>query len=127
MRSVERLREWARKLGKAGSDVLMFADMVEAEVAVRYMKLPVDAYSEPIHVGDEMFTPGGKQVMVVAVGAAGFVADDAPLLCAADCTHHKPTVEEVLSDYAAEVWNGRDDPETVRKYADMLREVMHDE
>lgn len=118
------------------------ADALEAEVAERYMKLPVDADGVPIHVGDEMETfdcqpqdysrftvvgytselPGGKGKLMV-------VDDD---VCAEwyGCTiHHvKPrTIEDVLRDCCNE-WNehlGNDwESGVYAKYADEIRELM---
>ncbi len=104
------------------------ADRIEAEIAERYMELPVDADGVVIRVGDWMLTTGGYRERVGAVSSGGW--NDAPLWCAADTSHAKPrTIEDVLREFSKRVLNsghqwGLDAEETTAKYAAELRELM---
>lgn len=131
IKAVEKLREWAndRLDGYAHADAVRLADEIEAEIEERYMELPVDADGVPIRVGDVMVdykTPRN----VVAVAPDSFMMDGyetdsfyRPGL-AKNHRHVKRTLEDVLSDFAAEVENDRNTIETARKYADEIRELL---
>ena len=75
-----------------------------------WVRLPVDADGEPIHVGDVMeWCQGGNVFTVTVLGLVsreweiwGDDADYAPDECR---HHHAPTVEDVLAEFADEVWN----------------------
>ena len=81
---------------------------------VDYMPLPLDADGEPIRVGDVMETDNGIRevdalqrssrkwsVGLVPVGGGAFSWHDAEAV-----RHHRtPTVEDVLREFADEVWN----------------------
>lgn len=70
MKSIEKLREWSRRVTESDPDenivspeyvaqecgraALRFADEIEREIAERYQLLPVDADGVPIRVGDVM-------------------------------------------------------------------------
>ena len=78
---------------------------------VDYTALPVDAEGVPIHVGDVMEWPDCSTAEVVGVGDGTFFyveggEDAAEWSCASDKVHHRaPTVEDVLREFADEVWN----------------------
>lgn len=81
-------------------------DRIEAEIAERYMELPLDADGVPIRVGDKMQHHGGEPFIVCAVapgvihswvevklGERMTTYDYTPT----QCTHYKPrTLEDVL-------------------------------
>lgn len=154
IKAVDKLCEWAndRLDGYAHADAIRFADEIEAETAemrefcervekaakardelevfgTAYMPLPLDADGVPIRVGDVMVdykTPRN----VVAVAPDSFMMDGyetdsfyRPGL-AKNHRHVKRTLEDVLSDFAAEVENDRNTIETARKYADEIRELL---
>lgn len=77
------------------------ADEIEAEIAEKYMLLPVDADGVPIHVGDMVYsasTPDG--VKVGWVESLSF-CDISALYRNADAFRHKRrTIEDVLRDVA---------------------------
>ena len=114
MKSIEDLRDWAKHYNSTGCrDILMFADAIEAELAERYIALPVDAECEPIHVGDvmEWCDPDGEVTVTCEVDAVGvecfFAWDGANGRYAQKCAnayrhHHAPTVEDVLREFANE-------------------------
>ena len=56
MESVNELREYAECCCPANEPydtrMMEIADEIECEIAEKYMRLPVDAYGVPIHVGD---------------------------------------------------------------------------
>ena len=103
------------------------ADRIEAEIAERYMELPVGADDLPIRVGDEL--EGGFTVDYVAphwVLAAGRGARHED-----NCRHVKPrTLEDVLRDvwkealdYAkSDMWRNPD--KVFAERADEIRELM---
>ena len=81
------------------------------KVAREYVKLPVDADGEPIHVGDKL--KGYKETIVVdemalQYGSWALVSEERQAFyCPEAFTHHhEPTVEDVLRDFA-KCW---DDP-----------------
>lgn len=108
MESIEKLRKklamsmdtWFKR------DLVCIADEIEAEIAERYMELPLDADGVPIHVGDKMQYHGGEPFIVCAVapgvihtwaavklGERKTTYDYTPI----QCTHYKPrTLEYVL-------------------------------
>lgn len=110
MDSIENLRKMdddeliALGNGQYGRDYRhgRIADEIEAEIAEKYMLLPVGADGMPINVGDEITLPNGKRDSVrfityrmtdVVFNERGWV----PNLC----THAKQrTIEDVLRDVA---------------------------
>ena len=77
---------------------------------VDYMAYPLDADGVPIHAGD-MLDGYGKTIEVVELryGRSGWVIvsrdGNAYADCAAFSHHHAPTVEDVLREFADDVWN----------------------
>lgn len=129
MESIEKLREWAREVTNSSPDenivspefvakacgrkALLIADAIEAEIAERYMELPVDADGEPIHVSDKMQYHGCEPFTVCAVAPAVIHTWAAVKLGErkttydynpAQCTHYKPrTLEDVLQSAGVSV------------------------
>ena len=79
------------------------------KVVSEYVKLPVDADGEPIHVGDSIEIIGGEDGTAVAIELCedgGWNVSmrptgwDTPTLFAAESVrhHHEPTVEDVLRE-----------------------------
>lgn len=64
MKSIDKLRTAARNMAKGRelenheecNLLLVIADEIEADIAERYMLLPVDADGVPIHIGDRLET-----------------------------------------------------------------------
>lgn len=107
MDSIDKLREYGHECCARMDDTIHdLADEIEAEIAERYMELPLDADGVPVHVGDEMQYHGGKPFTVCAV-APGVIHTWAAVKLGErsttyhympdQCTHHKPrTLEDVL-------------------------------
>ena len=99
-----------------------------------HMILPEDADGVPIHEGDTMEFDSGKRVEVEAVSRGGFFYytydGEAKWTDATNKRHyHKPTVEDVLTEMANEVYDDavntvRDRDAIVARYTAKLREVM---
>ena len=153
MESIERLREWIdehtdRKMefctypprhsvkGTA-EDLLALVDRVEAELAERYMELPVDADGVPVRVGDTMRDefPDHEMVTFVVHGYTCELPNGRGRMMPADedgtgfyahqLRHHTPpTVESVLREFADD-WShakgGCDEDGIFEMYAAKLR------
>ena len=67
IKALDELREYAEQCCPAYEDydarMMEIADAVEAEIAERFMELPVDAIGIPIHVGDKLIymAPNGQE------------------------------------------------------------------
>lgn len=134
---IEKLREYAEQCCPEYEDhdsrMMEIADAIEAEIAERYMPLPVDADGVPIRVGDVMCSAGirekGHKVIVSAHGFVEYGSDNGLIgpLCQEDWVHSKPrTVEDVLGDfYVAAVKTGGIDAlgyqNAIERYAAELR------
>lgn len=142
MESIEKLRTAARNMAKGRNLehheecnlLLLIADEIEAEIAERYMKLPVDADGVPIHEGDLMDSNafGVVEVEGFIHGAVAFwIYDPQPAHVAtspANLLHHKPrTLEDVLRDCCNE-WNKHLSSDweagVYAKYAAEIRELL---
>lgn len=124
----------------------MLIDEIEAEIAERFMELPVDADGVPIKPGDIMQFRDDAPVRVDSIGNSKCYVGDfgwfggnggfygkGTLKC---CRHVKQrTLEDVLNDCADEISEkrgiapelNRDTPtrnEIVDKYADEIRELL---
>lgn len=118
-------------------------DNIEAEIAERYMRLPVDIHDAPIHVGDEIQQLNHAGVWtdampVIAVDENGCFALVHGLACEAriyawgnNCRHVEPrTLEDVLRDvwkealdYAkSDMWRSPD--EVFSERADEIRGLL---
>ncbi len=107
-------------------------DRIDAELAERYVALPMDADGVPIRVGDvmEWCDPDGEVTVTCEVDAVGvecfFAWDGANGRYAQKCAnvyshHHEPTVEDVLREFADEVRRCCDTADTIAEYAAKLR------
>lgn len=141
MESINELREltkeWRRKSitpgrNPAADKVDCIADAIEAEVAERYMELPLDADGVCIRVGDEMERISGfKYGKVAGVGVGVFFTNhymnDYHKQFAADCRHVEPrTLEDVLQDAFIECDENFDinRTEVIARYAAEIRELL---
>lgn len=110
------------------------ADAIEAEVAERFMELPVDADGIPIHVGDRLVRAVGDGIVhIVAMlkfDGRYWWYESSNDCFSCDGSMHKPrTVEDVLKEFAKRVLNsghqwGLDAEETTAEYADELRGLI---
>lgn len=138
LKSIEKLRYYAKTICCIDGDVISrFADEIEAEIAERYMELPLDADGVPIRVGDELYNGEVIAFGGLAEGGVVFVHrgfEDGNYILeafASDVTHHvKPrTVEDVLVDML-ETAVGYSDAHTtvalgaVERYAAELRDML---
>ena len=148
LESIEKLRDSCHEDGSyyCKDTMEMYCNAIEAEIAERYMELPLDADGVPIHVGDEMESDNER--FVVCAVAPGRVhrwhvhnigeLDKGTVAYPPDSLRHfKPrTVEDVLSDFRAEADMIYNDPKIGgveradelsaldAKYADEIRELM---
>ena len=144
MESIDKLREIGTKVknscftGVHCDTVLELADEIEAEIAERYMKRPVDADGVPWHIGEEV---DGCEIVAMAGYQLYYYDDDSKTIewCIAKNRRHvKPrTLEDVLEDYVveyqtrharskfgAEHFDHVDVHEMVKRYADEIRELL---
>lgn len=116
------------------------ADEIEAEIAERFMELPVDADGVPIRVGDRL--EGWKfPIDEISFAATGIALDNCDgehvtvHMLETDLHHLKPrTLEDVLREFSDEVieWSGYSGPVSgdrtwsgmAAKYIDEIREMM---
>lgn len=135
IKAVKRLRGLAKEVVdmRWGVEFDRAIDALEAEVADRFMELPVDADGVPIHIGDTLeHVPGGwaftaDMLEIDRWGVHVRMNGQSRIPCEC-CRHVKPrTIEDVLRDCCNE-WNEHlgDDWEhgVYAKYADELRELM---
>lgn len=142
IKALEKLREKIRldvnnPWSDLKGDLLAMCDKTEAEIAERYMELPVDEDGVPIRVGDKMQYHGGEPFIVCAVapcvihtwvevklGERMTTCDYEPL----QCTHYKPrTIEDVLEDFGIECdeqYPIRPRAELIAEYSAELRELL---
>lgn len=128
MESIKSLREYGHDCCARIDDAINeLADNIEAEVAERYVALPLDADGVPIRVGDDMETlmvgHEGDHSLVewVSLTASGWDVDGEPPTSMRH--YHEPTVEDVLREMLAEIVEGGVYAENVllAKYAPRLR------
>ena len=102
-----------------------FKDLHEA-VDERYIELPVDANGEPWHVGD--VTENGNVVMGMAIDNTGewyFINTRNDIDPLAHYHYHKPTVEEVLREFAIACENtGNTGPEVQRLAGEYAKKLQ---
>ena len=138
MESIKSLREYAWLMTANESSerkrLNKLADNIEAEVAERYVELPVDADGEVIRIGDvmEWIDLDGEVSVTCSVDAIGvgcFFAWDGgngryAQKCANAYRHYQsPTVESTLREMLAEIGEGGVYAEALllAKYAPRLR------
>ena len=113
IKTLEELRHHAHVL-KGGStdynELFEIADRIKAEIAERFVELPVDADGVPIRAGDTIYNRQNQDSMTVY--EIGFTDNDGTRIYNADgkwalidvCTHVKPrTLESILCDALADV------------------------
>lgn len=136
MKSLDELRKFYEKADgyemwtpKHKVELDSIADRIEAELAKRYVALPLDADGEPIHAGD-VLDGYGKTIEVVEIrhGRSGWVVISRDGNGYADTfafTHHRPpTVEDMLREMIDELFvDVYADPDTIAEYAKRLRLV----
>ena len=119
--------------------LVAIADRIEAELAERYMELPVDADGVPIHVGDELegygYPSGGAYCK--AVMGWGVMAGEREqpyrnwLMWSADALrhHNEPTVLDTLLELINECREGECvlSKDRIAEYAAKLRLAEEDE
>ncbi|GEM_PF-2991955 len=117
------------------------ADEIEAEIAERFMELPVDAEGVPIRIGDllvlqhEVKEKPSEVESITFDGQDWYFTSSDGFLNAAGFSHVKPrTLESVLADLTNEVWeasctchttwsdSGLDGIE--KRYADEIRSLI---
>lgn len=80
----------------------------ESMVEHGWVRLPVDADGVPIHVGDRLehvngaFTANDMTVSIDGIWRA-WDGENGHTVLLAKCHHHKPTVEDVLREFAREI------------------------
>lgn len=129
MESIEKLRKWARDF--EWSVVAAIADDIEAEIAERYIPLPLDEDGVPIHVG-EICYEGGEPFKVSSIEWNGICwsawSKPEKRHIAHHVSHVEPrTIEDVLTDFAEEWMDTNDASETLAKYAEEIRGMMEGE
>lgn len=107
----------------------MLIDEIEAEIAERYMLLPVDADGVPIHVGDRLTNinkPSDEYIVAGVNGEKLFVYGGRAFICASQCRHVKPrTIDDVLRDLVDGISSVEFDALTaIGEAADEIRELM---
>lgn len=135
MKSIEGLREWAKHYNATGCrDIRMFADAIEAELAERYVALPLDADGEPWYRGSKVIDPKDPDGKVNTVWIAGdntLITDDHLFIFHANELrhYHPPTVEDVLEQFVARWMDTHHDdlPALKAEYAAKLRLAGEDE
>ena len=142
LESVKELRECMGVIKSDGSaskrKLVEITDAIEAEVAERFMELPVDADGVPVHIGDMLFYKPYNQTFRVGCVeyqyALVYVKDYAngSHWKPEECTHVKPrTVEDVVQE--AIQWGftygkgGMDTSEQRDKFAAEIRELVKEE
>ncbi len=135
MKSIYDLRKWGRILHLLPEDRFWeLVDAIEAEVAERYVELPLDADGVPVRIGDVIaYVDNTRPKEVVALVPPSMVmVEDGPRYVDM-CRHYKPpTVEDVLFEFA-QFWSDEEltdiehlQPyikQTLKEYAAMLRLV----
>ena len=132
MESIEKLREYAEQCCPEYEDydsrMMKIADAIEAEIAERYMELPVDADGVPWHIGDAIKDHGKLHRM--SLDKYGWAFEGSTAIDPRLHRHVNPrTIEDVLKAFFHDALDA-DTFCTVRlddvlaKYADEIRELM---
>lgn len=139
--SIEKLRGYAPHHPELYAVCNAAADEIEAEIAERYIELPVDADGVPIRIGDLVTHPffeGSREVRSLTKEQRNpywHLGVDGGKVTAHTCRHAKlRTIEDVLHDFAKDVLSMNrnrfaESPDEIHipdgaKYADELREMM---
>lgn len=137
IKALEKLRKLPFSGNRLGIelDVNLVADEIEAEIAERFMKLPIDADGVPIHVGDKLdrVVFGGIVCTVTKLKFDGrdwwYESGDDCFSCAG-ARHVPRTLEDVLRDVWKEaldyaksgIWRNPD--EVFAERADEIRTIL---
>ena len=129
MEPIEKLRGYAPNHPELYAVCNAAADEIEAEIAERYMLLPVDADGVPIHVGDRLTNinkPSDEYIVAGVNGEKLFVYGGHAFICASQCRHVRPrTIEDVLRDLVDGIDSVEFDALTaIGEAADEIRELM---
>ena len=128
IKALDELREYAEQCCPAYEDydarMMEIADAVEAEIAEKYMELPVDADGVPIHVGDELFNKNKPTDVykVTAIADNGYIRiyHDTAHIHSSQCRHVKPrTLEDVLRGVVTLCANTWKDEKSAFRYYDV--------
>ena len=107
------------------------SNRIDKAVKNEYIELPKDADGVPVHVGDWIYWHVGHKAKVVAVTSDDVYwwEEDGCHWChSVEVRHyHKPTVEDVLWEFANEVQTCFDTVDTIAEYAKKLREAIEHE
>lgn len=130
IKRLDEMRDYIKRGGNRLDTSLSYLDAIEAEIAERYMKLPVDADGVPIHCGDYMKLDNGHKGNVWLIGAQDIMMSDHMCFDWAKSRHVKPrTLEDVLyecfHDCMYKYPFGIES--IISKYADELRSMEVDE
>lgn len=128
--SIEKLRGYAPHHPELYAVCNAAADEIEAEIAERYIELPVDAVGVPIRIGDSVTSPffkGSREVRSLTKEQGNpywHLGVDEGEVIAHMCRHAKPrTVEDVLRELRDESRQDQRDFD-LSAYAAELREMM---
>lgn len=134
MSITDELREWMGVVLTDDDPAHAIADRIDAELAERYIELPVDADGVPIHVGDVMVThhladgyttkPWTVWYITNFAGKVEVHDTNGAWRCHGDAHHHRPpTVEDVLDEFVARWMDTHHDdlPALKAEYAKRLR------
>lgn len=151
IKALEKVRTIARNMAKGRNlenheecnVLLITANELEAEIAERFIELPVDADGVPIHVGDYLHSDETGRDFPCRGYSYGLngntprwtieccydpYSGTSEFVSAKSCRHAKPrTVEDVLRDMvrlAEDTSNGRLDDGDIEGFADEIRELM---
>lgn len=127
MNITDELRAYVR--GHSWKSLTAIADRIDAALRERYIELPMDADGVLIHIGDRMeHIELGYVLEVIAVGVVCFIAWNTHLnrYCQYDSKlfrhHHKPTIEDVLEEFASAYDRIGGEDEEHQKYLDLIAE-----
>lgn len=138
MKSVDKLRDYASRNQRVSgwmTALSRIADEIEAEIAERYMELPVDADGVPIRVYDKLIAYNKHfSVEGIGNGTVIYLAEDGELgelFNTAATIHVKPrTLEDVLREFAEDAVCCNQfgslyaDEKRIAEYADEIRELL---
>lgn len=111
VKALDELRELGEKVknscftGVHCDDVIELADDIEAEIAERFMELPVDAEGVPIHMDDMLKSENASKPFIVesmtfADSWTVWDRENGATRWPSECHHVKPrTIEDVLREF----------------------------
>lgn len=112
-------------------------DSLGEDIERTYMKLPLDATGEPIHIGDEVrLNKNGGKFTVRGIGenSAGNPVMWGVRELNTETTRHRidgevrvvrpETVENILQDLMYELWDAENERELIYEYAERIKKVV---